>query len=75
VPDNLKAGVTHPCRYEPGLNPTNLDMAAFYGTAVIPARSARPRETRREPALTLRGTGPAGLEAPPGPTLRVRRVE
>lgn len=22
VPDNLKIGVTHPCRYEPNLNPT-----------------------------------------------------
>jgi transposase len=44
VPDNLKAGVTHPCRYEPDLNPTYLDMAAFYGTVVIPARSARPRD-------------------------------
>ncbi|MDQ5988311.1 MAG: IS21 family transposase ISPpu7 [Syntrophus sp. SKADARSKE-3] len=27
VPDNLKAGVTKPCRYEPDINPTYLDMA------------------------------------------------
>jgi len=28
VPDNPKVGVTHPCRYEPDLNPTYQDMAA-----------------------------------------------
>ena len=28
VPDNLKAGVTHPHRYEPELNPTYTDMAS-----------------------------------------------
>ena len=27
VPDNLKAGVKHPCRYEPDLNPTYQDLA------------------------------------------------
>jgi len=44
IPDNLKAGVTHPCYYEPDLNPTYLDMATHYGTAVIPARLRRPRD-------------------------------
>ena len=38
VPDNLKAGVTHPHRYEPDLNPTYADMAAHYGVAVLPTR-------------------------------------
>ena len=38
VPDNPESGVTHPCRYEPDLNPTYQDMATHYGTAVIPAR-------------------------------------
>ena len=28
VPDNLKSGVTTPCRYEPGLNRTYMDLAA-----------------------------------------------
>jgi transposase len=27
TPDNLRTGVTHPCRYEPDLNPTYQDMA------------------------------------------------
>lgn len=44
VPDNLKAGVTSPCRYEPALNPTYQDLAIHYGVAVIPARPDRPRD-------------------------------
>ena len=44
VPDNLKAGVTHPCRYDPDLNPSYQDLAGHYGTAVIPARVRKPRD-------------------------------
>ncbi len=44
VPDNLKAGVTHPSRYDPEINITYQEMAAHYGVAVIPARVARPRD-------------------------------
>ncbi len=44
VPDNLKAGVTHPCRYEPDMNPTYQDLAQHYGTAVLPARVRKPRD-------------------------------
>ena len=44
VPDNVKAGVKHPCRYEPDLNPTYQDLAQHYGTAVIPTRSRKPRD-------------------------------
>jgi transposase len=44
VPDNLKAGVKHPCRYEPDLNPTYQDLAEHYGTAVIPARVRKPKD-------------------------------
>ncbi len=42
VPDNPKVGVTHPCRYEPDLNPTYQDMAIHYDTAVVPARVKKP---------------------------------
>ena len=35
--------MTHPCRYEPDLNPTYQDMATHYGTAVIPARVKKAR--------------------------------
>ncbi len=44
VPDNLKSGVTHPSKYEPDINPTYNDMALHYGTAVIPARSRKPKD-------------------------------
>jgi transposase len=44
VCDNLKAGVTAACRYEPGISRAYQDMAAHYGTAVLPARVRRPRD-------------------------------
>jgi transposase len=44
VCDNLKVGVTATCRYEPGVNRTYQDMAAHYGTAVLPARVRKPRD-------------------------------
>ena len=44
VPDNLKSGVKHPCRYEPDLNPTYQDLAQHYGVAVIPTRVRKPKD-------------------------------
>jgi transposase len=44
VPDNLKAGVIRPCRYEPEINSTYAEMAAHYGVAIIPARPRKPRD-------------------------------
>jgi transposase len=44
VPDNLKAGVHKACYYEPDLNPTYHELAAHYGTTVIPARPYHPRD-------------------------------
>jgi len=44
VCDNLKFGVTRACFYEPAVNRTYADMAAHYGTAVVPARPCKPRE-------------------------------
>lgn len=44
VPDNLKAGVTSPCRYDPDLNPTYHAFAVHVGTAVVPARVRKPRD-------------------------------
>ena len=38
VPDNLKAGITKPSRYEPGVNRTYQDLADHYGFVVLPAR-------------------------------------
>jgi transposase len=44
VCDNLKAGVTTSCRYEPGINRSYHDLAAYYGTAVLPTRVRKPRD-------------------------------
>lgn len=44
VPDNLRSGVNHACRYEPDLNPTYQAFAAHYGIAVIPARVKKARD-------------------------------
>jgi transposase len=44
VPDNLKAAVTRPHRYEPEINRTYAALAQHYGFVVIPARAAKPRE-------------------------------
>ena len=44
VPDQLKSGVTVSCRYEPGVQRTYEEMAAHYGTTVLPARPASPRD-------------------------------
>jgi transposase len=44
VPDNLKAGISHPSRYDPEINPTYLAMAEHFGIAVVPARAYHPRD-------------------------------
>ena len=44
VPDNLKSGVTSPCRYEPDVNKTYNDLAVHYGVAVVPARVRKPKD-------------------------------
>jgi transposase len=44
IPDNVKTGVKHPCRYEPELNATYRELAEHYAFAVIPARPYKPRD-------------------------------
>jgi transposase len=44
VPDNLKAAVSRPHRYEPTLTRTYAELAQHYGVAIVPARAARPRD-------------------------------
>jgi transposase len=44
TPDNLKAGVTDPCRYEPGINRSYQEFAEHYGVAILPARPKKPRD-------------------------------
>lgn len=44
VPDNLKSGVIKACFYDPEVNRTYADLAAHYGTAILPARPYKPRD-------------------------------
>jgi transposase len=44
VCDQLKSGVTMPCRYEPGLQRTFEEFGQHYNTVILPARPKRPRD-------------------------------
>jgi transposase len=44
VPDNLKAGITKPSRYEPGINKTYQELSDHYGFVVLPARIKKPKD-------------------------------
>jgi len=44
VPDNLKAGVTKACWYDPDLNPSYLEWAQCYGVSILPCRPYHPRD-------------------------------
>lgn len=44
VPDNLKTGIRHANFFEPDLNRTYHEMAAYYGTCILPARVRKPRD-------------------------------
>jgi transposase len=44
VCDQLKSGVTVPCRYEPGLQRTYEEFAQHHNTVILPARPKRPRD-------------------------------
>ncbi len=44
VPDQLKTGVTRACRYEPETQRAYEEWAHHYGTTILPARPAHPRD-------------------------------
>lgn len=53
VSDNLKAGVTKACFYEPAINRTYADMAAHYDTAIVPARPRKPKDKAKVEGAVL----------------------
>jgi transposase len=53
VPDQLRSGVTVPCRYEPGIQRTYDELAKHYGTAVVPARPGHPRDKAKVETAVL----------------------
>ncbi len=44
LPDNTKVAVVKACLYDPQINRTYAEMAAHYGTSVLPARPRKPRD-------------------------------
>jgi hypothetical protein len=53
VCDNLKAGITKPSRYEPGINRTYQDLADHYGFVVLPTRVRKPRDKAKAEVAVL----------------------
>jgi transposase len=53
VSDNLKAGVTKACFYEPAINRTYADLAMHYDTAVVPARPHKPKDKSKVEGAVL----------------------
>jgi transposase len=53
VPDNTKVAIIKSCLYDPVVNRTYSEMAAHYGTAVLPARPRRPRDKAKVEAAVL----------------------
>ena len=44
TPDNLKAGVTRACYYDPEVNASYGELGRHYGTVILPTRAAHPRD-------------------------------
>jgi transposase len=53
VSDNLKAGVTKACLYDPALNRTYADLARHYDTALVPARPHKPKDKAKVEGAVL----------------------
>ncbi len=53
VSDNLKAGVTKACFYDPAINRTYGDMARHYDTAIVPARPKKPKDKAKVEGAVL----------------------
>jgi transposase len=53
VPDQLRSGVTVPCRYEPQVHRTYQEAAEHYGAVVIPARPYKARDKAKAEAGVL----------------------
>jgi transposase len=53
VSDNLKSGVIRACFYEPEVNRSYAEMAAHYGTVILPARPYKPRDKAKVEAAVL----------------------
>ncbi len=76
VPDNAKTAIVKASFYEPEVNRTYAEMAAHYGTAILPARPRKPRDKAKvEQAVLIVERWPLGRLSPPDllPSRRRRR--
>jgi len=71
VPDNPRTGVTRACRYEPDLNRTYLEMAKFYGVAIMPARPYKARDVVAVQLPSQEGRDVVGLDGVDGGSCQV----
>ena len=53
VPDQLRSAVVGPCRYEPTIQRTFEEWGRHYGTVILPARPAHPRDKAKVEAAVL----------------------
>jgi transposase len=53
VPDQLRSAVVGPCRYKPQLQRTFEEWGRHYGTVILPARPAHPRDKANVEAAVL----------------------
>ena len=53
VPDNAKVAVIKACLYDPQVNRSYAEMAAYYDSAVLPTRPRRPRDKGKVEACVL----------------------
>ena len=53
VPDNLRAAIKTPDRYEAEINPAYRELAEHYGTCIIAARVRKPRDKGKVEAAVL----------------------
>ncbi|MBC7495632.1 MAG: IS21 family transposase [Sphingomonadaceae bacterium] len=53
VPDNAKVAVIRACLYDPQVNRSYAEMAAYYDGAVLPTRPRRPRDKGKVEACVL----------------------
>ena len=54
MPDNAKTAIIKASFYDPQVNRTYAEMAAHYGTAILPARPRKPRDKAKvEQALVI----------------------
>ena len=71
VCDQLKSGVTVPCRYEPGLQRTYEEFAQHAGTVILPARPGKlgtRRKSRRACWWPNAGSSPGSATRPSSPS-------